>query len=177
MDSITLLREQLKTAHWVLDGTMADVTPEQMQWIPPGVANPLGASYAHTITSEDMIINGMLKGAAPMFATTWAGKTGSNEPMPLPGPDWEKYGTWARSVQVDLAATREYAQAVYANSDEYLATLTPDALDTPMDLTGLGLGHVNLGWVISTLLVGHVNNLAGEISCLKGIQGAKGYPF
>jgi hypothetical protein len=177
MDAVTLLREQLKTAHWVLDGTMADVTPEQMNWAPPGLANPLGASYAHTITSEDMVINGMLRRGAPLFASTWAGKTGSNQPMPMPGPDWEKYGPWAREVQVDLAQARDYAQAVYASSDEYLASLTPEALDTPLDLSGIGMGQVSLGWAISLLVIGHINNLAGEISCLKGIQGAKGYPF
>ncbi|HKP51824.1 MAG TPA: DinB family protein [Chloroflexia bacterium] len=177
MDAVTLLREQLKTAHWVLEGTMADVTPEQMDWAPPGIANPLGASYAHTVTSEDMVINGMLREGAPLFASAWAGKTGSNEPMPRPGPDWEKYGSWARNVQVDLPAAREYAQAVYASSDEYLAGLTPEALDTQLDLSGIGMGQVSLASAISLLVIGHINNLAGEISCLKGIQGAKGYPF
>src|SRR5690349_21775097 len=144
MDSITLLRERLKAAHWVMEGTMADVTPEQMQWLPPGMANPVGATYAHAVTSEDAIVNGMLRQAAPMFATSWAGKTGSNIPMPMPGPEWENYGPWAHSVQVDLAAAREYAQAVYANTDEYLATLTPEALDAQIDLTGIGLGQQNL---------------------------------
>src|SRR5207237_3160742 len=40
MDSISLLREQLRAAHEYLDGTMADVTPEQMHWIPPGKVTP-----------------------------------------------------------------------------------------------------------------------------------------
>jgi len=29
---ISLLREQLKTVHEILEGTMADVTPEQAHW-------------------------------------------------------------------------------------------------------------------------------------------------
>lgn len=178
MDAVTLLREQLKLAHWVLDGTMGDVTPAQMEWTPPGVANPLGASYAHVIASEDMIMNGMLRGAAPLFASTWAGKTGLSELMPTPGPDWNTtYGAWTRSVRVDLPAAREYAQAVYSSSDDYLASLTPEALDTSLDLTGIGMGQMPLANAISLLVVEHVSNLAGEISCLKGIQGARGYPF
>lgn len=177
MDSITLLRQQLQTAHQFMEGTMADVTPEQAQWRPPGVANPLGASYAHMVSSEDMLVHGMLQQAAPLFAGAWAGKTGLDEPMPTPGPEWEQYGPWARRVQVDVGATRAYAQAVYAASDDYLAGLTPADLDRTMDLRGLGMGQVDLGWVLSNLVVGHVHDLMGEISCLKGLQGARGYPF
>ncbi len=156
---------------------MADVTPEQADWSPPGIATPLGASYAHVVLSEDMVVNGMLKGAAPMMATTWAGRMGLSEPMPMPGPEWVNYADWNRRVRVDIAAMREYAQAVYASTSEYLSSLTPEDLDTPVDLTGLGFGHSNVGWVLSALVIGHINNIAGEISCLKGLQGAKGYPF
>src|SRR4030067_3398759 len=73
---ISLLREQLKTVHEILEGTMADVTPEQAHWTPPGVALPIGATYAHVIVSEDGVGNGMLRGGAPLFAAAWAGKTG-----------------------------------------------------------------------------------------------------
>jgi hypothetical protein len=177
VDAITLLRQQLSTAHQFLEGTMADVTPEQAHWLPPGLANPLGASYAHVVTSEDMIVNGMVQQAAPLCATSWAGRTGLSEPMPVPGPEWEQYGPWARRVRIDLDALRAYAQAVYANSDAYLATLTPDDLDRPMDLSNVGVGQVNLGWVLSNLVVGHVHDLMGEIACLKGLQGVRGYPF
>lgn len=177
MDAIELLRLQLDFAHQVIEGTMADVTPEQAQWMPTGVATPLGASYAHVVTSEDLVINGMLKQAAPMLATTWAGRYGVSEPMPLPGPEWVNYATWTRRVQVDVPALREYAQAVYANTSEYLSSLTPEDLDTPVDLSALGFGQANVGWMLSALVIGHINNIAGEISCLKGLQGAKGYPF
>ncbi len=177
MDPITLVREFLKQANDYLEMTMADVTPEQAHWTPPGVANPLGASYAHVVMSQDMVVNGMLRGQAPLFVSTWAGRTGASEPMPMPGPEWTNYGPWTRSVQVDLPAMREYAQAVYAASDDYLASLTPEDLDRPMDLSSLGVGQVNLAWALHMLLIGHVNNIHGEISCLKGLQGAKGYPF
>jgi DinB superfamily len=177
LDSITLLRQQLQTAHQFMEGTMADVTPEQAQWSPPGVANPLGASYVHAVTSEDMLVGGMLKHAAPLFASTWAGKSGVNEPMPMPGPEWENYGPWARRVQVDLAAAREYAQAVYSASDAYLAALTPEDLDKQVDMSGAGMGQVNMGWILSNLVIGHTHDLMGEISCLKGLQGVRGYPF
>jgi hypothetical protein len=177
MDSVTLLRQQLQTAHQWMEGTMADVTAEQAHWLPPGTATPLGASYLHAVIAEDGIVHGMLQQKPPLAAGEWADRTGGSEPMPLPGPQWADYGPWTRRVQVDLAEAKVYAQAVYAASDAYLATLTPEQLDEVRDMSIAGMGQVTVGWLISNLLVGHMHDLLGEVSCLKGLQGAKGYPF
>lgn len=171
MNAISALREDIKWANELLEMVMADVTPEQAHWQPPGIANPLGAIYAHAVFDEDAVINGMLQDGAPLFASTWSGKTGVDNPqMQL---DLE----WARGLIVDLAAMRQYAQAVYAAADAYVASLTEDDLDREIDLSGFGLGQRSLGWVLVALVASHVNNMAGEASCLKGLQGAKGYPF
>jgi hypothetical protein len=177
MDAISLLRSQLNIAHQTMEGTMEGVTPEMAHWMPPGRANPIGASYAHVVQAEDAIVNGIFKQQAPMFASQWLNKTGFSEPMPTVGPEWANYAAWTRRVKVDLPALREFAQAVYANTEQYLADLKPEDLDRRLDLSSIGMGHVNLGWAISMLVIGHINNIAGEISCLKGVQGAQGYPF
>ncbi len=177
---ISLLREQLKGVNDLLEATVADVTREEAHWIPPGVAMPIGATYAHVVVSQDGVINGMLKGGAPLFASSWAGKTGLSELPPdvdrkKPGlPDWH---AWSRKVKVDLPAFRKYARAVYAASDEYLATLRGKDLDRPVDLTALGFGHSAMGFVINTAVLGNAFTHCGEISCLKGLKGKKGYPF
>src|SRR5689334_13405766 len=114
---VELLRRIVDDARQVLDGTMADVTQAQVDYIPPGIANPLGATYAHVVCSEDMVVQGMLRQAAPLFASSWAGRTGLSEPMPMPGPDWPKYGAWTRRVKVDLAGLRAYARAVADETD------------------------------------------------------------
>ncbi len=171
MDSISLLRQQLQEAHQFLEMTMQDVTAEQAHWAPPGKASPLGANYAHLVTGEDFIIHGMLKGGAPLAASAGAGKVGVSELPPQDGA-WDQ---WARKVKVDLPALRQFAQSVYAASDEYLASLTPDDLSRPVELPGLG--QQNVAFVVSGAVIGHVNSHMGEISCLKGLQGAKGYPF
>jgi hypothetical protein len=176
MDAIFLLQIQLQHARQWLAGTTADVTDDVAHWTPPGVANPLGATYTHLVVSEDMIVNGLLKQCPPLFATSWDGRTGLSEPMPLPGPEWENYGSWARRVQIDLPALRDYERAVQANTDEYLNALSPADLDTAVDLTNLGFGEVTVGWVIGRLLIGHIDNECGEIACLKGLQGVRGYP-
>jgi hypothetical protein len=171
-NAVSLLRAQFKAAHDVLEGTMQGVTSEQAHWTPPGKANPLGATCVHIAVSEDGIINGMFKGGAPLFASTWAGKTGASEMPPMPGPGEDglpPWDEWARGVKVDLPALHAYSQAVFAASDEYMATLNDEALDQSM-------GQYTLGSFLS-VLVSNVNWHTGEIACLKGLQGAKGYPF
>jgi hypothetical protein len=49
-------------------------------------------------------------------------------------------------------------------------------LDRVLDLGEMGFGEKKVAWVISSLVSSHAANLTGEISTLKGLQGAKGYP-
>src|ERR1051326_9347923 len=99
---VELLRRIVRDARLVLDGTMADVTQAQVDFIPPGIANPLGATYAHVVCSEDMVVQGMFRQAAPLSASSFAGRTGLSEPMPMPGPAWADYAPWTRRVKIDL---------------------------------------------------------------------------
>jgi hypothetical protein len=174
---VELLRRIVRDARQVLDGTMADVTQAQVDFIPPGIANPLGATYAHVVCTEDMVVQGMFRQAAPLFASSWADRTGLSEPMPTPGPDWPNYGPWTRRVKVDLAGVRAYAQAVAAETDYWLAGLSESDLDRPVDLTGAGLGQHTLDSAIALLVANHIGTETGEIAVLKGVQGARGYPL
>ena len=173
------IQAQLQGAHEVLEGTMADVTAEQAHWTPPGVANPLGATYAHILTTEDSIINGIIKGGAPLFASDMAGRVGISEPPPGPSPDspgLPDWAEWSRSVEVDLTAMRNYAQAVYAATGEYLSSASDAELNRSIDLSAIGLDERTVGQLCGILL-SNAQWHTGEIACLKGIQGAKGYPF
>ena len=174
---VALLRRIVSDARSVLDGTMADVTQAQVEYAPPGLANPLGATYAHVVWSEDMVVQGMCRQAQPLFASTWAGRTGLSEPMPSPGPEWADYAPWTRRVRVDLDQLRQYARAVAAETDAWLDSLSEDDLDRPMDLSGIGLGQHTLASAIGLLIANHLGTETGEIAVLKGIQGARGYPF
>jgi hypothetical protein len=175
---VALLRSIVGAARQVLDGTLADATQAQADFIPPGIANPLGATYAHVVVSEDMIVQGMFKNGAPLFATTWAARTGLSEPMPMPGAEtWADYGPWTRRVKIDLAALRQYAAAVAEATDSFIASLSEDDLDKPLDLSGIGFGQLPLGTAIGLLVANHLGTETGEIAVLKGIQGARGYPF
>ena len=55
---ISFFREELRAAHQLLEGTIEGVTHEQAHWAPPGIALPIGATYAHVVLSEDATMNG-----------------------------------------------------------------------------------------------------------------------
>lgn len=171
MDAIAYLREDMGWAHGLLELVMQDVTQQQLDWAPPGTANPLGATYAHALTSEDVLVHRWLQNAVPLMESEWKGRTGISEPQF--GSDFE----WARRVRVQLPAAQAYAQAVYTATDHYLASLEPAALDRVLDLSEQGFGPKTVAWVLSALVISHMNNMIGESAVLKGIQGAKGYPW
>jgi hypothetical protein len=175
MDTITMLRQQIQDARELMEATMADVTPELAGWLPEGKALPIAAHYAHTLVSEDMGLHGLVLGTAPLAVAGWEGKTGFAAPPGFgPGQSWEQ---WARETRFDLTAMREYAAAVYAATDECLAGLTDEALAGTVDLRPVGFDERSLAWFLTTGWATNVHLHSGEISCLKGLRGLKGYPM
>jgi hypothetical protein len=177
--AVALLRNQMKDAMQWLDGIVADLTPEDAHWKPPGMALPAGAVYAHVVIALDAVVNRMIKGGSPLFAAEWAGRTGVSEPPPGPDPkhpgmpDWT---AWSRRVTVDLASLRKYAGAVQGAIDHYLATLSDADLSRPIDLPAFGLGRVTAGFMLNNAVLGHAFSHGGEIACLKGLRGKRGSP-
>jgi hypothetical protein len=171
MDAIAFIRQEIGWAHELLESVIQDVTQEQAEWTPPGNANPLGATYAHAVCAEDAIVQGLLIGQPALFESSWEGKSGVSEPQLFSNPEW------ARRVEVDLTGAREYAQAVYAATNEQLDGMDPADLEKIIDLSGQGFGEQSVAWVLTALVISHLNNMVGEISVLKGLQGAKGYPW
>jgi hypothetical protein len=167
VDAIGFAREQLRQANEYLEQVMQDVTDEQAHWLPPGTALPIGAQYAHIVTGADGYVNGFLREGQPLFAGDWAGNVGVSALPPTDGAD-PSWAGWARSLRVDLPALRRYAEAVNGCIDGYLASLTPGEMkadDEQQMVQRLG-----------PYLAGHVLQHAGEIACLKGLQGGRGYP-
>jgi hypothetical protein len=179
MQATELLREQFKQVHQYVEEIMDSVTPEQTRWHPSGTdVNSLGGNYAHLVVVEDLVINGVLQGKAPLFASSWADKTGMSTPPPLPGPEVHglpSWHAWSTQVDIDLKALRAYTQAVYAATDGYLASLSDEQLHRTVDLSGIGLGTPTTLRILSVNVVGHAYSHSGEIACLKGLQGSKGY--
>lgn len=75
-----------------------------------------------------------------------------------------------------MPALRAYGQAVFVDTESYIASLSPEDLDREIDVTHWGMGKVPLGAFIGAITLVNTNRHCGEISLLKGLQGLKGYP-
>jgi hypothetical protein len=170
MSKADVLKEQLGISRMVVDGTVADIAQDECNKLPGGKAHPIGALYAHMVMSEDFVVNGMIRGASPLLMSTFAGKTGVSEPPPQPVSL-----EWATKVQVDLSALKEYDKAVRAATDEFLAGASDADLERKIAFGQMGEQPVST--VLGLIALVHPSNHIGEISALKGVYGAKGYPF
>ena len=170
MDALAILRQQYKECDEWLDATMVGVTSDQAHWKPAGSANPLGATYAHALMTQDYVANLAIQAGAPLASSTWSNKLGLSE-LP-PSEEITAWAQWARSVRVDLEALKAYGQAVAASVDQMLASLTATELSRSVETP---FGSSTVQFLISGAIIGHTHNYTGEISCLKGLQGVKGY--
>ena len=169
MNATAVLQQLYREAHSRLEQTLEGVSQEQAHWAPPGNTNPIGAGYVHVLVGEDLIINSILQNLPPILTTSWLGKAGFSEPPPA-GPEWAE---WSRRVQMDLASTRAYAKDVYASAETYLASIDDAELDRERQFFRSGRQAASQ---ILGDLVTHIHEHCGEIACLKGMQGARGYP-
>ena len=171
---VGLLREQIQFAHMVLEETIKDVTAEIATNQPSGQARSIGSYYAHIFIVEDLGVNGLLKKQAPLFASDWRDRTGFDGLAPADPTQWAAWSSQARS---DVISSRAYAQAVYATTTSYLDSLLDTDLAQTVDLSAIGFGQQTAGWLLSVFVLTNCNWHTGEISCLKGSHGLKGYPF
>ncbi|MBI2912984.1 MAG: DinB family protein [Chloroflexi bacterium] len=169
MDAIELLRYQIKGTYTWLEMTVSDVTQEQANWRPPGVANPIGAVYAHLMITADAGFNSQLHGGMPIMATEFRGQVGLSE-MPHAHGGWRD---WSR-LEVDWKLLREYGRAVARCVERYVDALSPAELEMRVDMTAHGQG-VWKGLDIYVDGISHPRLHGGEIACLKGLQGVLGW--
>ncbi len=171
---ISLLRDQIKFAHDTLENTVADVSTELATKQPPGLPRTIGSYYAHILIVEDLTVNAILQQKAPLFAAEWRDKTGFDEQAPSDPSMW---AGWSSETYGNVVNSRAYAQAVFASTSAYLDGLSDDDLARAIDLSGVGFGVQTTGFVISAFVISNCCWHTGEISCQKGINGYKGYPF
>jgi hypothetical protein len=165
-DVRTTLREQMQALHGTLEAAIGDCPPDTVaQKLPDSTINSIGAIYAHTVFGEDGLLNGLMRGQTPVYyAGGWADKVGLEMPQGAMEPDW--------NVALDIGLFRQYAQAVYQATDEYLASVTDDEFDKIVD-AGFAPPMPARSFV-ANILAWHVATHQGEISALKGVQGLEG---
>lgn len=173
MNAVELLQHSLGNAFGMLGQVVADLTQEQADWAPPGIANPIGATYWHTVSSADGIVHRWIQGEEPLYLKDgWQEKVlTASAPEPEPGGD---YLVYMRAIRVDLAALHAYAGAVAEAIQCWLASFKPEDLDRELETP---VGKLSVGKMLETFVTWHTDVHCGEIAALKGCLGAKGYGF
>ncbi len=171
MDAIAILRDELKQGHDIIEQAVAGLPDDQLHHREESsTIQSIATIYAHTVMSEDQLMNDTVLHRAPLFERgNWTEKVGIGM-IPFGGD----YEGWLNSLpNVNFAALRSYAEQVYAESDRCLSDLGVADLDRSVAF----VDEVPLGSFLGTVIVWHAVHHGGEICALVGVLGGKGLPF
>jgi len=173
MNAVGVLKSAFAGAHMWYQGTVADLTEEQANIVPPGVAHPIGELTAHILHCEDVMINQVIWGKPPLWEQDgWKVKVGGD--LMVDHPD----AVAARAYRCNLPAMLAYGEAVFANTEAFLEGIEDGDLDRELELVSLGFpSNMTVAVFLTQMLLGNTYAHTGEISSLKGSLGKKGYAF
>lgn len=157
MNTVELLKFSMDSAFDVLGMVTADLTQDMIDWMPPGKTSSIAANYSHILVYSTNILENILVPCDDKLFRSY----------PLPEIQ-------LHNIQADLSELHKSAGEVKKAYDNWLSSLTPEDLETEMNTS---VGPLNIGQVVGLYVVWHINVHCGEISALKGCQGAKGYPW
>ncbi len=170
MHAKDFIASSIGTQRWIADAVVQDLTEEQLNWSPPGLANKIGTILIHVTGTDDRFINMRARGQATVWESgNWSERLGIAQPPGGGGGSWEA----ANASNFSLEAVRDYIAAVRASVDDYVAALTDEELARKVQSIG---GEQPIAAVLALIVV-HAAGHYGEVAALKGAQGAKGLPF
>ncbi len=168
MDARELLRSQYAFANEAIEGAIERCPPELLtKTIAGALTNPIGATYAHTVITQDLVLVRGLMGRAPVYEEGgWGERVGFALPeSPVISQEW------SQAFRFELAPLREYAAAVRSTVDAYLETAPDDDLQQEIPFGPTPQPKL---WVFGTLGAWHVASHHGEIAALLGLEGLQG---
>ncbi len=169
MDARSYFQQQFATALGLADVAGFELTQEQFDWAPPGTANTISAVMLHALGTEDYFIQAAIQGRPRLWESGgWAERIGVAE-LPGPGQSWDEF----KSRPTPLEPVVAYGRAVRESTNAYLAGLTDAELAREIELGGRPRTIAEA----LTIILLHTSFHGGEISTLKGVQGARGIPF
>ncbi len=168
MNSIAAIKETLNLVHEYLEAAIQDTDAEVIgRKLPGATIGTIGEIYGHAISAEDWAIQEMIRGTDQMLTSDgWGDRLGIDASAKEPD--------WLTVAQTNMSTLKEYAQAVFKATDEYLSSLSDADLDREVDFFGR---QKSVGWVLADTVLVHLPFHAGEIASLKGVMGLKGLPW
>jgi uncharacterized damage-inducible protein DinB len=165
MDTLDYIKTNLAFAHRAL-ADARNGTPEQLHFVPPHGSHSIAWCLWHTARVEDLIINARSRQAPQVWNEDWASRIG----LPFEGMGTGMSDEEAAQITIkDMDAFREYQEAVWQQTDDYLNSITADDLQAERPTRDGGTETIGQG--ISLHMLGHFNGHRGEINMLRGMQG------
>lgn len=172
MTAADLVRAELARLHTMLDKDLAELTPEQLHTIPSGhaKANHIAWNLWHVARTEDNVVRFVLQNRRP---PVWV-EGGYAEKLGLP-PVTNGTGQSTEEAQAmrirDVKLFGEYAQKVWASTDDFLSRTSAEDLDRTVTVKPLGdmPGIRALGQIC----VSHAFSHVGEIDLARTLLGLR----
>jgi len=166
MNATQFIRQQVAEAEGLSDATMAGVTDEQFNWLPPGTMNPIKSTLLHTVGGEDLFFQLIIQ----------AGRRCGLLAGGLAELVWPKHPAAARAGK--RPGTRRWRWPPCWHMPQPCVTppmstwhrLTEDELDRRVDFFGRESSVAD----VLARFVSHTACHAGEIAAVKGMQGLQG---
>jgi hypothetical protein len=171
MNTIDFIQRQMTSLHRLLDHVVEDLNEDQLHHQhAPGVQT-IAFSLWHYVRTEDNIIQFVIQRKPTVWMTGgWPEKFRLDSRSQGTGMTSEE----AAALQINsVAEWRRYMTAVWAATDEYLSTLTPERLDTEQ-VTIKPVGEMSLANAIGGMCLTHGYRHLGEIEYARGLIGLKG---
>ena len=164
MSTVSYINRSLGFAHRALTDAR-NGTPEQLHFVPERGSHSIAWCLWHTARVEDLIINARIRRTPQVWNEQWAERIG----LPFEGFGTGQTDSEAQQVHItDITGLAEYQQAVWQQTEEYLASVSDEDLEREIPTR---TGTETVGEAISLHMAGHFNGHRGEINTLRGMQG------
>jgi len=139
MTLVEFIQAELTRLHALLDRSVADLTPEQWHAVPANNprANTIAFEIWHYARTEDNIVRFIIQNRRPTvwMEGKWAERLGLPPVLQGTGMPVEE----AHALRIaDLDLFRQYVQAVWQSTADYLANPDTSVFDTPVQVKPLG---------------------------------------
>jgi uncharacterized damage-inducible protein DinB len=133
MDSIAMLRQQLRTVNLRLHHSAGDLTEAELTATPiPGV-NPIGFILWHIVRSQDWAVNTAIRGRPELIKVEpWSWSLLAHSGM---GTGFDATEAHEVAHEVELKPLLAYADAVHRDTVDWLGSLSEADLDAIPDVT------------------------------------------
>jgi hypothetical protein len=171
MTAVDFIRVEVGRLHKMLDGTLSEISVEQLHAVPAGNAraNTIAWGLFHCVRTEDNVVRFVLQDRRPPVWTEGGYAARLGLPPVAQGTGMSTADAQALRLK-DVDLFREYMQRVWASSEDFFASAAPGFFEKSVTIKPLGEmpAFRALGQVVVTHGLMHV----GQMELARVLVGA-----